>query len=148
VQPEYEEKTGRIFFISVVAIASVPWLLYAIGLMNVSGRPEHATLSITDAEAERLWNELREIGPVQVSRIGPWDYVLLIISDEPLKGHPGMKAAGFLAGHYNSGNIYNKRMAFWHLSNAAITIWLSRNWTTREILSKVKEINNRNSSGT
>jgi len=143
-----KKKLIVVFLISVIATVSVPWLLYAIGLMNVSGRPERATISITDVEAERIWYELRETGPVQVARIGPWDYVLLFISAEPLNAHPGMKAAGFIARDYNSGKLNDKRMAFWHLSGAAITIWLSRNWTTREILSKVKEITNRNRNRT
>jgi len=93
--------------------------------MIVSGRPKHAALSISYAEAERIWHELRESGPVQVERIGPWDYGLLFISAEPLKEYPGIKAAGFIALVYYSGNIHNSRIALWQLSGAAITIWLS-----------------------
>ncbi len=133
---------------TVVALVSAPWLLYAIGLMNVSGRPERAKISITDKEAKILWNELNETGPVHISKIGPWDYILLFGADDPLKGIPGMKAAGFVARDHNSGHLNNKRMGCWHLSGAAVTIWLCRNWTTEDILAKVKEISGRIKEGT
>jgi heme exporter protein D len=31
-------------------------------------------------------------------------------------------------------------MLFWHLSGSALTIWLSRNWTTEQIVCKALEI--------
>ena len=39
-------------------------------------------------------------------------------------------AAGYLISHQR-----HKGMGWWHLSGAALTIWLSRHWTQEEILS-------------
>ena len=31
---------------------------------------------------------------------------------------------------------------YWHLSGAALTIWLTRNWTPTELISKAIEVEN------
>ncbi len=76
-----------ILAVSLIAIIiiSAPWMLYGIGLMNVSGRPERATISITDEESMHLWQKLGESGSVQVAQIGPWDYIIQLVAADPLQ---------------------------------------------------------------
>jgi hypothetical protein len=126
-------------FCIMTFIAVVPWLLYTIGLWNISGRPTLPVDLIATDEAARLWVELRETGPVRVKPIGPWDYALRFAADHP-KMNAGESAAWFVARSWNIKHLKNHKMIYWHLSGAALTIWLSRNWTTEEILTKVKEI--------
>jgi hypothetical protein len=129
---------AALFFL-MTFIAAAPWLLYAIGLRKISGRPTLPVNLIAADEAARLWVELRETGPVRVKPIRPWDYVLRFATNHP-KGNAGESAAWFVARSWNINHLNNRKNIYWHLSGAAMTIWLSRNWTTEEILSKVQEI--------
>lgn len=141
-----KKKIIIILAVIIFIIAMAPWLLYGIGLYNVSGRPEYASTKITNEEAKIIWKELRETGPIHVEQISPWEYALLFFKKKPLNNYPGMNSAWFVVRDFNLNRIENKRIGFWHLSGASMTIWLTRNWTTNEILSKVKEIKDGNST--
>jgi len=143
------KKIILIFFVVLVTlILAGPWLLYAIGLTNVSGRPTLPITSVTDEEAKNIWVDLKETGSVRITKIGPWDYILMVLAPSTQKKPVGMHATWFVVSDYNINQLKNKNMLYWHISGAAMTIWLSRNWTTEEILSKVKEIRKKNAEST
>ena len=72
-----------------------PWVLYAVALSNVVGRPSLTDASaLSSADAEAVWQ-----GP-------PHDW--------------------------------------WHLSGAALTVWLTRNWSTEQLVAKAREIRRSN----
>ncbi len=146
------KKIKRTIWVALVLIlaliAAGPWLLYFAGLWNISGRPALPAQLLPVEEAALIWDELREIGPVQVKRIGPWDYALEFAAAVPMKGIPGARAAWLVAQGWNTDHLASRRMSHWHLSGAAMTIWVSRNWTTEQILAKVKEIRSRKKKDT
>ena len=39
-----------------------------------------------------------------------------------------------VARSYNATHLDDRRMLWWHASGAALTIWLTRNWTQEQIL--------------
>ena len=124
-----------------VSCLSFPWILYKVGLANIEGRPSlPLNMALTADEAQTLWTEFKEVGPIQVEKLSPWHYVLLMFVDNN-KPKPGEYLAWFVARNYNSAHLHNKRMIYWHLSGASLTIWLTRNWSTEQLLAKVKEIN-------
>jgi hypothetical protein len=47
----------------------------------------------------------------------------------------GLNAASFVALHYNARHLKNRRSTWWHLSGAALTIWIARHWTSDQVLS-------------
>jgi hypothetical protein len=132
----------------VFVILVTPWLLYAIGLRNVDGRPPLPLTSLTTDEAKSIWDKFGETGPVCVKRIGPWDFVLRFLVADPEKGSPGDRVAWFVARDWNAAHLLNRRMISWHLSGAAMVIWLTRNWTTDQILGKAKELRRERPEGT
>jgi hypothetical protein len=52
----------------------------------------------------------------------------------------GSHAVWLIARDYNSKHLKNRKMSFLHLSGAALTIWVSRNWTTDQIVTAAAAI--------
>jgi hypothetical protein len=116
-----------------------PWLLYEAGLQNVEGRPSMSPAAmIGQPDASTIWAELKEIGPIQVEPMTPYSYVKSLIKEEPMSS--GANTAWYVARDYNTSNLRNKRMIWWHVSGAALTIWLTRHWSADELLAKAGEI--------
>jgi hypothetical protein len=42
------------------------------------------------------------------------------------------RAIWLIVRQYNSSHLKDRRMGMWHLSGAALTIWLTQHWTTDE----------------
>ncbi|MEJ1966761.1 MAG: hypothetical protein WDO56_36540 [Gammaproteobacteria bacterium] len=65
--------------------------------------------------------------------------MLAIASDDPRALEGGAKAAWIIARDYNMSHLRRRETLWWHLSGAALTIWLTRNWTSDEILRVASE---------
>ena len=127
--------------IVVVGALSFPWVLYLIGLANMEGRPALTENNrISETEINALWNEFRENGPVHIERLNPCYYALFFVGPMTRKPASGERLVGYIASDYNSHHLKNRRILYWHLSCAALTVWLTRNWTTDQLLSKAQEI--------
>lgn len=130
-----------IFLASIIFTTLFPWLLYGIGLSNIEGRPTFAVNRvISEEEAQQLWQEMRETEPIQVKKLNPWQYVLFCV--QSVERIPSMSVTWSVARDYNHLHLKNRKMLYWHLSGAALSIWLTRNWSTQDILAKAKEIKN------
>lgn len=130
-----------VFLVLLGVLAVLPWGLYEIGLGNINGRPaQPESLGLTDAEALKLWNELKETGPVKVEKLNPYRYVLLLLGYDTYEPCSGERLAWFVARNHNDTNLKDNRISYWHLSGAALTIWLTRNWSTELLLAKAQEI--------
>lgn len=116
-----------------------PWGLYAVGLANVVGRPSlPANVHISEDDAQALWAEFGEGGQIKVQKLSPWSYIMMMIRKDPLKYKPpGLNLAWQVARSHNQQNLKNQRMLFWHLSGMSLTVWLTRNWTTKDIVTKI-----------
>jgi hypothetical protein len=126
--------------VAIVALLALgPWALYEIALSNVEGRPAlPATQTLPTEEKQAIWESLKERGPIGIERLTPHAYILMFLEyHEPV---PGANVAWFVARDHNSRNLRRRSMGWWHLSGAALTIWLTRNWSTGELLAKVAEI--------
>ena len=126
--------------IAIVAlVAAGPWALHELTLSNVVGRRARpALLALSMEEKQAIWESLKEPGPVGVEALTPHAYILGLLGyREPA---PGANVAWFVARDHDGRNLTHPRMAWWHLSGAALTIWLTRNWNTNELLAKVAEI--------
>lgn len=130
-----------VFVVFLGALAALPWVLYEIGLGNINRLP---TLSespgLTDAETTRLWSQLKEVGPIKVEKLNPYRYVMLLFGSESYESRAGERLAWFVARNHNAENINDKRSIYWHLSGAALTIWLTRNLSTEQLLTNAQEI--------
>ena len=116
-----------------------PWLLYELGLANVAGRPSlPKNVPVPIEEAQGVWRKLREDGPIEIEPLNPYGYVLGLISSD--RAPSGSKVAWFVARNHNGSNLENRRMIWWHLSGAALTIWLTRHWSRDQLVAKANEL--------
>ena len=133
----------------LLAMILGPWGLYWFALTKIVGRPSHAlqaTFAVEDAEA--LWRQLREPMPIRVEPMSPHSYLWAVLrcaaggarrcsADGSLPRGSGL--AEMIARAHNAKNLQD--LGWWHPSGAALTIWLTRNWTTDELIAKGIELN-------
>ena len=135
-------KVPLIIIILVTAFfVMAPWGLYELGLLNISGRPVAPANTVFDPKlAESIWYKSGERGTIRIDSLTPYNYFLSMIETGRLKG--GYHIAWLVACDFNANNLKNKRMIWWHLSGIAMTIWLSQNWTTDQLLTQSLQIQN------
>jgi len=123
----------------LVALLVGPWVLYEVALSNVVGRPSlPSTIPVSSSDAEAVWRKLRERGPVTVEPLSPHGYILALLTKDTLP--PGAHVAWWIARNHNRENLKDQRMIWWHLSGAALTVWLTRHWSTDQLVAKAHEI--------
>jgi hypothetical protein len=117
-----------------VAAALVPWLLYWIGLGKIDGYPRLASQTAVAAEdVQALWRKLRISQPVQIDPVSPYSYIF-----QGAKPGASLRIAWIIARSHNVQHLTDRR--YWHLSGAALTVWLTRNWTSDELIAKAVEL--------
>jgi hypothetical protein len=124
---------------SFVIVILGPLLLYWGGLFGVNGRPEPSSLQLTESEREYVWRKVRGSGEPKVIPITPYEFLSANAQGDERK--PGLQLANWVSRSYLlNGNYEFKRTLLRHLSGAALTIWLTRNWTTDQILYSASEL--------
>jgi hypothetical protein len=126
----------------IVLIALAPLGLYALGLSNVDGRPSPPSSSHpTLADQALLARTFRTWQPITVERLTPWAYVTFILEDpNQTAAAGGVDAAWIVARHYNAHHLKKRSSTWWHLSGAALTIWITRHWTSDEVIRAAAEL--------
>jgi hypothetical protein len=138
-------KKSKLFYsiITVVIIAYlVPWILYGIGLANIIDRPssEIQFVRLSASDKLSLWNELKLSEPIEIKQMSPWSYLVDIVGISGNEDRSSIKISWFIARDYNRNHLRNVKMGFWHLSGAALSIWLTRNWDADQIIFKAYDI--------
>jgi hypothetical protein len=121
------------------AAAAAPWLAYWIGLNQIEGRPKPATLRATAEQIDGLFRRLRISQPAQIDPISPYSYLL-----QGAQSGASTRIAWVIARSHNVAHLGDHR--YWHLSGAALLIWLTRNWTPTELIAKAIELENPSAS--
>jgi hypothetical protein len=128
---------GATIFTALVVMILGPWALYWFALTRVVGRPAHALQATFAAEeAEALGRKLGEPLPIKVEPLSPYSYPWAILTGHRLPR--GSNLAEMVAMSHNVKNFQGH--GWWHFSAAALTIWLTRNWTTDELIAKGIEL--------
>jgi hypothetical protein len=121
----------------------LPWGLYGLGLTNIDGRPSAPTgPPISTQDDEFLRHELRAQHGISVVPLAPGGYFvgLLMANSKVSAEESGADAAWLVARNYNASHLKNRQSVWWHLSGAALTIWITRNWAPDQVLSRAAEI--------
>src|SRR5258708_8836943 len=115
------------------AAAAAPWLIYWIGLGKIEGGPTPATQTVTTDKMDGLFKRLRISQPVRIDPLSPYSYFFQDV-------HPGAstRIAWAIARSHNAKHLSDRR--YWHLSGAALIIWLTRNWTPTELIAGAIEL--------
>ena len=117
---------------AAVALAS-PGVLYAFLMWRFESRPVPA-LPLNDVAVEETqWLRCSETLPVTVETLNPWRYAFLMLNEKPEAGLPrGSRTAWQIARAHNLAHLDNR--SWWHPAGAALTIWLTRNWSARQLV--------------
>lgn len=125
-----------VLIVAALVVALSPLVLYAIGLQGVEGRPQLPRQLASPAGQAAAWQSVRGVGTPDVPRLNPYTYWSVVSGGESKAGV--LLAWQVAANHLLSHRRY-RGMHWWHLSGAALTIWLTRNWSAEQLLSKVAE---------
>ena len=118
----------------LVLVALAPGLMYAVSLSKVHGRPIPANPANYDSHTvNQAWVRCSEALPLKVQRHSPWRVVfrLLFERPDPNQALAGERAAWRIAASHNSR--YRLDPGWWHPSGAALTIWITQEWSAEEI---------------
>ena len=121
--------------IAILMLAG-PWGVYELGLSNIDGRPTPLIGDSPTVEDNLLLRRiLKTSRPISVQPLSPWSYARdLVMSGPSSSSNKGADAAWLIARHYNSGHLKNRRSLWWQLSGAALTIWITRNWNSDQVV--------------
>jgi hypothetical protein len=128
-----------------------PWGLYELGLSNIEGRPDAPPGQPISSEDDTLLRRaLRAQHGISVVPLSPGGYFvsLFMANSKGSAEDSGADAAWLVARNYNASHLKNSQSLWWHLSGAALTIWVTRNWTPNQVLSRGAEIVRQHSRAT
>lgn len=112
--------------------------MYGIGLSWVAGRPAFADAKATKEDAAAVWRQAGGAGMPIVSPVTPHGFLYASLFADQRR--PDLLIAWRIATHHNTGRTPQTGMLRWHLSGAALTVWLSRHWSTEELLDKAVQV--------
>lgn len=133
-------------FIAVVTCTTfalslgLPLALYSLGLSGVEGRPQKPIRFASAEQKTVVWNRARGEGMPFVAADNPYSYVASVFFAEGQRTPPGKLVTWWVARDYLVKHKRYEGMSWWHLSGAALAIWLSRNWTSDDILSAAAQL--------
>jgi hypothetical protein len=132
---------ARRFVVSLGVVAALvcasPLLLYWLGLHAAGGKPEVPAVLAPKTVQLAAWREARGVGQPHITPINPYTYLPLIA--EPGPHGPSLLVAWRVASSHLLQHQRYKGMGWWHLSGASLTIWLTRNWSIDQLLTKASE---------
>jgi hypothetical protein len=134
-----------VLILAAMLAVAVPPGLYWLGLNNIDGRPTPPNrLADLGADSLLLQRNLRMQGPIVIHALNPWTFFRETLFEigmrSPSAHERSMRAVAIIAMRYNSTHLRNHQMIWWHLSEMSMTIWLTRNWTTAEIVTAAAAI--------
>ena len=115
-----------------------PWLIYAGMLASIDGRSTRPESLVPAQEQALLWRLADGTGEPRTEPMSPYGYAWELFAPTGPPA-PGETLAGWVSRDYLRAQP-RRGMLAWHLSNAALTIWLTRNWTAQELASAVAPI--------
>lgn len=123
--------------IALVVLLLGPWAIYEIALSNIVTLPSPpSTPPVPAANMETVWRMFKEHGPVEVEPLSPHGYAFALLAHRSLPS--GARTAWLVARNHNMANLKDRR--WWHMSGAALTIWLTRHWSTEQLVAEAHRI--------
>jgi hypothetical protein len=126
---------------SVVLLAvGLPLSLYWMGLGNIEGRPQPIASTDIAADTALLQQKFRSPSPFVVQVLNPWTFLGSLRAPAVIERDVGASAVWVVVRSYNSTHLRKRKMTWWHLSGAALTIWVTRHWTPDQIVASAAAI--------
>jgi hypothetical protein len=121
-------------------LLGLPVALYSVGLGGVDGRPQKPLQLASAEQKTAVWERARGQGMPYVAADNPYSYVGRLFFAQGPRTSPGPLVTWWVARDYLVRHKRYEGMGWWHLSGASLAIWLSRNWTSDEILSAAAQV--------
>jgi len=120
--------------VMVVLVLLSPWLLYEWGLQHVEILPVKSGQMASAEQRARVWQHARASTPQRVEPLNPYSYLWY---ESERAGR--LPAAETLAAWVARDHIFviqpQSRGPTRQLAEAALMIWLTRHWSTEELVS-------------
>ncbi|WP_457424319.1 hypothetical protein [Roseateles sp. P5_E7] len=114
-------------------VAMLPWLLYELGLSRFDKLPASPAQLATAEEQAQAWARARGAGMPKIEPMNPYSFVFNFFTRDPAhNATPGESVAHLAASDYALQQ--RPMMGNAHLERVALAIWLTRHWTTEELL--------------
>ena len=131
--------------LGLVALAALvvasPWIAFQIGLANVEGKPLHSAIrTLSPAQLEFLHVATRKAGVFKVPELTPLGYVMDSVQDPDKLASGGVKTAWIVARHHAANHLKRTDEVSRRLSETALMIWLTQNWSSDQIIARAYEI--------
>jgi len=134
VQPSQRAISAALILLGL--LLSAPGFLYLVALWGIDGRPVPVDdASVVEKLAIAGWRACGERGPITIKPDNPWAIAGRLLTNEYPDDSPGRRASWAIARNYNNEHLSS--YASWHPSGVALTIWISRHWTARQIAATV-----------
>lgn len=138
---------GRIFrvlavftFAAAALSLALPLALYFLGLSGIEGRPPRPLHLASAEEKLAVWNRAGGSGVPNIEADNPHTYLFSVFFVQGHRPPPGKLLSLWVARDYLARCKRYEGMGWWHLSGAALAVWLSRNWTSDEIISAAAQL--------
>ena len=110
---------------------ATPFSLQVRQALSSDGRPVKPARMASADEQARVWRLARGLGELRVAPMNPYGFAWRVLSGD------GSSSRGETLAYWVSREYMwtqpRRSMAGWHLSNAALTIWLTRHWAGEEL---------------
>jgi hypothetical protein len=122
---------------TVALVLILPWLLYAYALSLVPDFPKPTARRLTEIERLATLRDHRMGTDAPMTVLSPYVIYGALLNPEPYRDLadrlPGLTLASYVASTHLRGH---PRQSFgaWHVSNAGLAVWLSRNWSKEQLL--------------
>jgi hypothetical protein len=139
-------KTTLILFFSLIILLVLlsPLMLYQFGLFHAKGHPLFAAQRvISEQESQILWQEIREAGADQIELSQCFSSFFHIHTRPRKRSSCDNAIWPIVTDYYNSLPLKEQYIHGRTLSKISLYIWLTRNWTIKDIMAKLKEIKQR-----
>lgn len=101
--------------------------------MPIASNPIPAIPETYSPEAiAEAWMQCKEALPVEVKATNPWSVAIKLMAGDSFSPSPGERAAWRIASNYNAAHRQGGN-TWWHMSGAALTIWITRQWSVEQI---------------
>lgn len=117
---------------SALLVVTMPIALYWAGLEAIDSLPKPPRELASLEQQFEAWQHVRGRGEPAIHALTPYSYLFDIAFNA--EHDPGKVAAWQVARDHLLTHRTKSGMFWWHLSGAALTVWITRNWTTEQIL--------------
>ena len=129
--------------VATLAAAS-PWLIYSVALAQLGGHPIPPTNLQSQSVQLRAWQEAKGAGTPQLLVLNPVNYAF--VASMAAEQRASSTIAWQVARDYNAKNLGTSSTLRWHIAGAALTIWLTRNWSMEQLLTRAAELHARSAA--